>query len=370
MDKYTTLPTRMHDEVHLPPEMLQNKPLFHERPSDAEIAAILDYIRDHQTPHLWPGHSHTEPPHLTPIVFLAEYELTPESAAPCPCCSPSRAKYFRQGMVVWFPEEGVIRLMGWQCYKTRDPAGISDAYAEYKKDRERRNSIAFILRQRDTVLQAIVAIDFNIPIAAAFDEFQSALHSIVYQTYNMPMADHIKEGVLTVGDGEKPRRYASIRGWAALKTPKAAIAKRFTVARQILEQADTNANAEALNALSDEARSGMSRAIQDGLRMADGAAKILGDIRQFASVTTASTLRNWGMQPGCPCEVYARREGNALKIGKAEHRARLINLAPNFDAPIAPIPEIIKRSTSKTLDDPFTEIEAITSMARDKDLQQ
>src|ERR1035441_8757671 len=118
----------MADELVIPASAFEVKSDYFERPNTAVVNVILEFIRRFGTPHLWSGHTHTTPTKGSHVTFLGKYSL-PKSHhrrakwAPCPCCSLRHPKYFKQGLIAWFPDEGVIRCVGDKCYRRMDPEG-------------------------------------------------------------------------------------------------------------------------------------------------------------------------------------------------------------------------------------------------------
>lgn len=80
--------------------------------------------------------------------------------------------------------------------------------------------------------------------------------------------------------------------------------------------------------------------ISKGIADARAIVESIEDLRRFADVKTASTLRNWGMHEGCPCQIYARRDGPVFKIGKTEDRTQSIILPAFFESALGRIPEL------------------------------
>lgn len=106
----------MQDEIEIPDILCQLKPYFATEPSENLRADILQFISKTGSPHLWPGQTYDKPKPDSIIQYVAEFWLPSSKAlAPCPCCRPKHGKY-RHGMVAYFPEEQVIRILGHNCF--------------------------------------------------------------------------------------------------------------------------------------------------------------------------------------------------------------------------------------------------------------
>lgn len=255
MEKVRRPPTRRGDPVEVPLSARQVKAHYPQRPPEAVLQEILDFIREVQAPHLWHGHTHTKPPANARVVYLGEFQLTEVTAAPCPCCSPNHAKYFTSGRIGWFMDEGVIRLMGWQCFRTLSPDAHDAAEDEYQAEKQRKADEHFILTNVDKVRAGINAIASNLKIAEAVERFTQRLHFIVHDTYDMKVSHHIRDGELRVAERGGFRRYATIQGYLILREPRKSLAAQLASARTVLDGLDERVLAGKIEHLTDIERS-------------------------------------------------------------------------------------------------------------------
>jgi hypothetical protein len=332
-------PTRINDPVDVPAEAFQVKAYYFERPSTADIAAILRFLREEQAPHLWSGHTHTKPSATARVVFLEEFQLTPETAAPCPCCVSRHAKYWRTGMIAWFPEEGTIRLMGWKCFASMN-ANAYAAREEYREEKERQREVDFLLNNIDIPATALAAIQNNLPIAKDVDDFVKALHRLVYDKLDMRLPNYIRVGMLSVEEDGVSRHYAQIKGYGILSQPIRPLTKRLLSAQGLLNAAQAILREGDIANLSDAERHSVASAIGKGVREAESALADLESKRRFTSAETVNTLRTWGKHAGCPCEVYIKRDEQGIHIGKAESRTLPIRLGVRFNEAITLMPKV------------------------------
>ena len=130
--------------------MLEVKSIYNDEPSRETVREILEWVRQSGLPHEWHGHTHTKPPKDGPAPkYLDEFDVPTRgrnvhAIAPCPCCSPRKPKYKRGGKIAWFKDEGVIRLIGPECYKSLNASGHQEAMAELSARRKREQGIRYL----------------------------------------------------------------------------------------------------------------------------------------------------------------------------------------------------------------------------------
>ena len=96
--------------------------------------------------------------------------------APCPCCHLHYPKYYKNGMIAWFPDQGLIRMLGPQCFRKLNPEGHDFlALAQYRKEQRIRRDIAFLLGHLHLLPEAMRAVVRGIEIAQAVDLLRAAL---------------------------------------------------------------------------------------------------------------------------------------------------------------------------------------------------
>jgi hypothetical protein len=200
--------------------------------------------------------------------------------------------------------------------------------------------ISFILKNINCLFTAQKAIQDNMPLAQAFDAFRMSLRDIVINKLNMPLWNHLKDGVLNVHEAGVQQRYSIIQGHAILSPNMKRVANRLKAAQRHLANADLGAHFDARTVQLDAARSeDVAISLTDGINNARKALTDLEEMRRFTSIQTIATLRKWGEQPGCPCSIYVERRGQDFFIGKIRPGFRII-LPDAFDEPLSQIPEL------------------------------
>src|SRR5260370_8335946 len=114
----------MAENLHIPPECYTPKPYFSKRPDYRLIRQIKRFIEKTGKPHKLPWHTHTKPEKGTRIEYLdefdlpEEYQISKDTWAPCPCCSPTKPKYCNKGKIACFPDEPLIPLLSPTSFST------------------------------------------------------------------------------------------------------------------------------------------------------------------------------------------------------------------------------------------------------------
>src|ERR1700692_2774877 len=260
----------MTDRLQIPDEAFRVKADYFERPREL-VPVIKEFIQRTGTPHLWPGHTHAKPAKGCRVTFLAKYSLPkthrrPRSRwAPCPCCSPYHPKYFKHGLIAWFPDEGVIRCVGDKCYKAMDPEGYALAMEQLNTEIETERKASFLLTRIPRIPEYLRVISENVPALAAIDDMLNRLRKLLIETFDIDLWPEVKTGLLRyvvfrkevrrsrLGDLEDAtvpafEDYGSIAGSIALKPGTSRFAMR--VEQKIDNLATVNFGPDALTRVS------------------------------------------------------------------------------------------------------------------------
>jgi hypothetical protein len=350
----------MTDEIAIPAWCKVPKPYFKTRPDQSVIQQIKDFIKASGQPHMWPGHTHTKPEKGSRIDYLDEYDL-PKSHhkdearwAPCPCCSPTRPKYFKGGKIGWFPDEGIIRNMGPDCFAAFDKEGHLQAVAKLRKEQQTSKDIAYLLANYSKAPGAIRVMERALPCVLAVDALRKVLRHELPTTLKGDLWSYIKDGNLkiakqkkegTTEEKQKSRvfvNYASIDGYRMLDPNEAAaLAVSLKYVIDALKAVEPGHDFKATIAgMSEDERKKTARILGRSLNRAKDVFKEVADIRQFVSVVTIATLRNWGLQNGCPIRIHTMLDGLNLYVGRNEHEHRRFEIPPEFFHVIGELPNI------------------------------
>lgn len=327
-------------KLEVPASAFEIKASYHERPDKGLVKVILEFIHQFGTPHLWYGHTHTPPTKGARVTFLGKYSL-PKSHhhrsrwAPCPCCSPRSPKYFHQGLIAWFPDEGVIRCVGDQCYKKMDPEGYELAMDQLNTEIKEEKTANFLLSLLPRIPEYVTPIAHNLPIVKAIDTLRNALIDTLSNKLAIELWPHVRLGMLQAAivqtsteendEGEENvkryivgfKDYALLPGYLALKPGHSTYYSRLDMVRQNLESIyygdETSARIAAMSE-TDKARlvKILSFSHAKSLKLIAEAE----DVRRFFSKLATSTLNNWALQEGSSVRVYFAADDKGFHVGR------------------------------------------------------
>jgi hypothetical protein len=357
----------MTNRLELPAWVFTDKPNYPTRPGRDVIRAIKEFIAQHGTPHFWPGHSHSKPQEGARIVYLGEFDLPKSHSgkdnadrwAPCPCCHLHHPKYYKNGMIAWFPTERVIRLLGPQCFRRLNPEGHDSAVAQYRKEQRIRKDIAFLLAHLHLLHDAIRATVRAVEIGEAVDGIRTSLRTKISGALEIPnFWQHVRTGILMVSqrrqetveldDGTKFTRdkneivpYGALPGHRMLEPGADELARELRNAlaafRAIEEFGGARINPSTLL---DKERRQVARVFERGLKTAARAFDEIEEVRKFISPLGIGALAGWGKHPGAPANFHAALDGRTLELGRSSYEYHRTMIPENFFGVLPALPRI------------------------------
>jgi hypothetical protein len=335
----------MAEPIDVPPEAFEPKPLF---PTMETAAAVVDEVRQwikDQPTWAWRGHTHAKPDtdEAEEIRYVADFKLPAGIECPCPCCTPRHAK-FGQGFIAWFPRTRCIRLMGQHCFKRLNPDSHAAAQDEYKARMKHNGLVAFLannLGNREAFRRAIEAAT---PLAVHLDELQDILGDKLHRTWKVRLWDHVQTGALglpTFDSDGKPdngfRVYATIAGSSLIDPARKRFAPRLKTALDLLDfkipEDIASASTEELGkCVAPFSRS--EKICRETFAAMEAA-------RQFVSLLTTATIREWAKQLGSPVRLDIRRVGDELFVGTSEDNRSRVPLRPCINREPPQLPRLV-----------------------------
>jgi len=339
--------------LNIPDAAFAAKTDYFERPSKELVTVIKDFIERFGTPHLWPGHTHTKPEKGSRVTFLAKYSLPkshhqPERWAPCPCCSPHHPKYFRQGLIAWFPDEGVIRCVGDKCYKKMDPEGYELAMKQLNMAIEAERTADFLLTRIPRIPEYTQILESNLTPLAAIDEMLNRLLPLLDKTFALDLWPAVKTGVLRfvvirrevrrAADGEEEVRtfadfenYGAISGYIALRPGKSTFASRLRAKIRNLEV--INFGSEALARITTMTETEKRAAVKILTWAHKESRRYCGEAeeaRRFFSRVTLATINGWSQKEGAITVHFAMDQEGFYIARDASQSHSFIKWPENF----------------------------------------
>jgi hypothetical protein len=344
----------MTDKMDIPESTFEVKADYFERPSKELVRLIKEFIDRFGTPHLWWGHTHTHPTKGSRVTFLAKYSLpkshhAPDRWAPCPCCSPRHPKYFRQGLIAWFPDEGVIRCVGDQCYKKLDPEGYELAMKQLNTEIEAERTENFLLTRIPLIPDYIRTLQTNLPPIEALDQMLNKLQYTLYQTFGFTLWAHVETGILqcTVKrtelrrgrDGEEDlhefddfETYGAIAGFSALRPMNWRMAKRLSDRIRNFDLVNFGPDPlPRLSTMTELERRKVVKILTYAHNKARDICAEAEDARRFFTTATLSTINGWSQTEGSPERVHFAMDQEGFYVARdAEESHTRIRWPENF----------------------------------------
>lgn len=356
-------------KLDIPESAFKIKANWPKEPDRLTVQEILQWIRDGNQSYLWRGHTHTKPKENSKIVFVGEFCL-PESLAddgnnwyPCPCCHWDipwfKGKEERPGMIAWFPEEHVIRLIGHDCFTKLNPEGYRIAKENWKKQKKLHGNIYYISQNFHLIPRFETAIQKNLAIAKALDHFYRLFHLKIKSLNLHAAVKEISSGDLMLNvenvtlvkqaDGSETfqntpsrEKYSSFDGKEMLEKGRKPIEPKLHEALSLLESAKTRL--EALNGDTSienysEVKNIVS-AFSRAVRISEEAMKDVQALKKFLGPITLNTIYAWGAHKQVPANLYFSRENNKFFIGTEKSKSVSIQISTKLEEPITRLPQI------------------------------
>ena len=335
----------MTEPLLIPESCFVVKADYWSEPGPEVISAIKNHIRAGLPPHEWPGHTHTRPPRGATVVYLAEFDVPAppgvEEVAPCPVCSTYFPKYKRDGKIAWFPDEGVIRLIGPDCFSKLNARGHGIALRELRQRQKRERDIIY-LQSNMPLLDVLEArADDMVRIAGAVDTFLRNLH-IGLGMMRLPLWNACREGQLYrievvphqvedengktfVRETHTPVLHATVKGTGAINPSARPLFPAAKRAIEDLKRARSGMIRRTdIAEWTDETRRQVLLALNRAVRSLSDLTSEVREVQAFLHPATIATLRGWGGHEKTAYRFYIRREGPDLLVGRSEAETRRV----------------------------------------------
>lgn len=348
----------MSDEIEIPPSAWELKSWFSTKPSDEIVDEIKLYIKSHGTPHLWRGHTHSSPPKDSPIVYVAEVslpathsgELNHHRWAPCPICSPRHPKFYKLGLIAWFPEEGAIRIIGPECFAAFNSEGHAAAYKAFQEEQARKQTEAFLLSHLGSVHDAVAVIERDFPTLKEIDRVRDIIARRLPVICNFDFWQHVRanqrlqlavsrQSVVRDRNGDERevtihdlQNYGPVLGHLMLDPKAKRIFDRADVCRTKLKLMDFGHGYEQhLSTLTPEEKKKLASSLEREAKTIHALYAEANEVRRFLRAENVATLKGWGKHPDAPTQLhFAFGQDGELQIGRTEDNYRSMAIRPEF----------------------------------------
>lgn len=329
------------DRIDIPDSARRPKPDFPTLPDRTIVEEIRQWIRDGNPTYMWRGHTHTLPPLGAAVEYAGDIQLQKGEEAPCPCCTPEHPK-FNVGLIAWFPETQLVRIMGQHCFRRINPEGHAAAFRDLQERIRRQGAIKYLLNNLPKRSEARSALQRALPIAGHLDDLQDILGAKLVRTVGIDLWQQVREGSLNIVSGPSGRqfstRYATIAGFRLIDPGRQKICPRIENAAKKLDNIEIPNDIQTAD---DPERDKAARQFSRAMKLAQTAFIDIDDCRQFLTPLNIATIRTWGSRLDATEQIYMRRDGLTLWIGKTEDDPRPIILDGSLDVPTPRLPEIV-----------------------------
>lgn len=349
--------------------------IFDAQPGRTVIEDLQQFTRRTGTPDLWRWHLHTKPT-SSRFVIIAEDIAVPESKrtrvgmAPCPLCSLNGAKFYN-GMLVWFPDEKALRVIGNECAKrVAGAVALTNARRDFRVRRADDKATSFIIDNLPNVRAARPAFTEVQRRARQLDrtakDIRGALRPdarrlllnamtgdehlglfswssvAMLDRRGMPLLD--KDGAIRRTQALQLDETVEVRGLKifALSQNCESYAVRACAALDGLIVDDDDAALEHLGRLDREERVRAAQRIEDAWSLIAKAIATFDRMAQFLAPDNIEALGKWGRDRRAATPVYAAvRAYGRVEIGEMSRKA--VSILPNRDVgdPLPYIPDLI-----------------------------
>ncbi|MDM9628530.1 hypothetical protein QTL95_21770 [Rhizobium sp. S152] len=178
------------------------KSQFDSPPDEVLIREIKDHIAATGETWTWWGHTHTNPAPGSNVYYADTFDIPRQARAaklwiPCPCCSPNHRK-FGSGVIAYFPDEKVIRLIGPKCFATLNAAGHEEAMEGLRRRTKERQSLNYILNRIHKMPEWLEVANEVFEAARAADIFFAVLSNRIEVSLDVPLWRQVRNGTLDV----------------------------------------------------------------------------------------------------------------------------------------------------------------------------
>ena len=127
--------------VEVPDSAREVKARFWEEPDRALVLEIVRRVSQTGDAFAHPDVTYGPIPDDADVVFLEVFSLDEKFATDedlwcvCAACPHDFPQFKNNGVVVWLRQEGTIKIVGWDCFKSHNPEAHAKAAAQLEVDR-------------------------------------------------------------------------------------------------------------------------------------------------------------------------------------------------------------------------------------------
>ena len=341
-------------KIDVPDAARTPKADYWEEPSRELVLQIAHYVAETVHAHLHPAVTYQPVIKGSPIKFLEMFDLAENLATDedkwclCAACGHDHPKFKRNGVICWFPEDGTIKIVGRDCYKSLDPENFEKADAQYRRDVAERKDESYLLKRLPQVPVLLTDIDNDIAVAAAIIDLRARLGAAMQTPRVSELVDHVKNGELYVDTGAKSSTgqgvralYARIEGTSLLTRGYPAVRdlRQAKAALMRLDWGDELPSRLANLSLKQKAEAAsLFGNAWETWRTARG---VIEDMQLFLSPVTGKTLETWSARPDATLSFYFSYADDEFKLGLSPTRCETVAIPMAARERLASLPTLV-----------------------------
>ncbi len=346
--------------VKIPERSRVAKPLFWGEPPRAKVLEIVRFVSETGKAHLHPEVTYSTFPPGTDIRFLEVFSLHErfkhdmESWCVCAACPHDYPKFKDNGIVCWFPAEGVIRIVGGDCYKRHDPLGHQMAWDRYAADKKKRQDETYLLGSLHIVPLLLRGLAADKVVAAAVDKLRVEVMAAL-KRYELDLGLHTKDGKLRTENRVRQKAYgtnttrivthkglhAQIKGYKFLDLRMDRFAPRIEAIITALRKIDfAPPYEERVLSMTDGDRRRVASELGGALKGITKLHNELDDVRKFIAHETKATLRTWSQLPNASLGFFFEFDEGKMQIGMSGLRNDIIATPTMCYEALTPLPPL------------------------------
>ena len=335
-----------------------DEPPYRYKPSEADVARFLEYVRQTAQPETFPTICLTKPQATSRPIFLRKFSVERRKRpdgdnVPCPICSPNDPKYLHGAYLAWYPDEGVIRAIGPEC---GDTVFGGTAYAEAKStfnlEERERLAVDFLQKNLPSLLSMVVALQAVRPAimeaAYLYNEFKAKAPKVHEKLRRIRGTSGLLEASIAVEHAHRaPGSSATVTEVLGRLSDASILNSKLNLLRDFQQ---LEAMVMAMPHLIDEEAAYLWACDLDKIEQLEKAEatlrmcsrvyiKMVGDLERFTlffSEPLFRTLDEWGRQEVNEFELSASAQGGAFSL---RHRyitrhgrtaVEILSLRPNL----------------------------------------
>jgi hypothetical protein len=344
--------------VDIPASARERKAYFWEEPPRAKVLEIVRFVHETGKAHMHPDVTYTTISRDTEIRFLEVFSLAEKfkhdtgNWCVCAACQHDLPQFKDNGIVAWVPDEGIIVIIGGDCYKTLNPEGHERAMRLYEVDTARRKDETYLLRALRVVPILLSDIQSDLVIARAFEQVRREVIDAL-QKYGIDLAYHAKGGKLKIEQRVKQRIhgssssrtvthrnvYAAIKGHSFLDPRLEKFSARFQALIGPLKAIDFEPPIqERVLSMTDSERRLAADTLRESIKELTALRRELDDARKFIRHETLATLRTWSDLPNATLQFFLEFDKAELRIGMSPLRNDVVRIPLEVYDELAPPP--------------------------------